>query len=100
MENKASAMSSDLITRAATPDERAVLRSFLAVRGADAPRGRDRHLAGPRYRPALTRIAERDGAITGCALIGHRRLRLGGALLEVGAIERFDAPTDAEGFAA
>src|SRR5262245_24518142 len=94
-------MYSNLILRAAqTADDLDRLRTFLAGRGADASRDLDRHLAGPRYRPALTRIAERDGALVGCALIGHRRLRLGAALLEVGAIQRIDAPGDAESLAA
>src|SRR5262245_31934759 len=91
---------SNMIVRAAeTPDDLDRLRIFLAGRGV-APDELERHLAGPRYRPALTRIAERDGAVAGCALIGHRRLRLGAALLEAGAIQRLDAPDGIAGFTA
>jgi predicted N-acetyltransferase YhbS len=92
-------MQSDLIVRAAaTPGDLARLRTIAAAQGA--ARAVERHLAGPRYHPALTRIAERDGAIAGYALIGHRRLRLGAALLEAGAIERIDMPGDPAGVAA
>ncbi len=84
---------------AETPDDLGRLRMFLAGRGAE-PYELDRHMAGPRYRPALTRIAERDGAIVGCALIGHRRLRLGAALLEAGAISGSMLPDDDAGFTA
>jgi len=69
-----------------TPDDLARLRAFVAARGATALSVLERHLARPRYRPALTRIAERAGQIAGYALIGHERLRLGAATLEVGRI--------------
>jgi hypothetical protein len=71
-----------------TPADLERLRSFLAPQGQPALRDLDRHLARPRYRSALTRIAERDGAIVGCALLAHRRLKLGAATLEIGAISR------------
>ncbi len=64
------------------------LRRYAAAQGLE--RTLERHLAQARYRPALTRIAEQDGALAGCALLGHRRLRLGAALFEVGAIEALD----------
>src|SRR5688500_14601481 len=92
-------MQSNPTARAAEmPDDLSRLRAFLAEQGA-APYVLDRHLAGPRYRPALTRIAERSGTIAGCALLGHRRLRLGAALLEAGEIQRLDA-LDADAFTA
>jgi hypothetical protein len=87
-------MRSDLVLRAATPDDLARLRSSAGGRGLE------RHLARPRYRAAFTRVAERGGALAGCALIGHRRLRLGAATLEVGAIERIEAPGDQDAFVA
>ena len=74
------------IFSAETPDDLARLRAFVAAHGATAVRTLERHLARPRYRPALTRITERAGQITGCALIGHERLRLGAATLEAGRI--------------
>jgi hypothetical protein len=80
-----------------TPADLARLRLFLAPQGAPALHDLDRHLARPRYRPALTRVAERGGAVVGCALLAHRRLHLGAATLEVGAIERIDAPDNGEG---
>jgi predicted N-acetyltransferase YhbS len=76
------------------------LRLFVAPQGQPAPRDFDRHLARPRYRPALTRIAERDGAIVGCALLAHRRLRLGAATLEIGEIARLDTQEGEPGFTA
>jgi Sterol carrier protein domain len=92
-------MHSDLTLRAtATADDLARLRASAAAQGVS--RTVEQHLAGPRYRPALTRIAERDGAIIGYALIGHRRLRLGAALLEVGAIQILGAHGDAVDFTA
>ncbi|MFL5803985.1 MAG: hypothetical protein ACJ8CR_19850 [Roseiflexaceae bacterium] len=87
-----------IVRAAATAGDLARLRAFAAAQGAS--RSVERHLAEPRYHPALTRIAERDGAITGYALISHQRLRRGAALLEAGVIERLDAPSDAESFAA
>jgi hypothetical protein len=83
-----------------TPADLERLRSFLAPQGQPAPRALDRHLARPRYRPALTRIAERDGAIMGCALLAHRRLKHGAATLEIGAITHLYTPDDGEDFAA
>src|SRR5687767_8581392 len=60
-------MQSNPTARAAEmPDDLSRLRAFLAERDA-APYVLDRHLGGPRYRPALTRIAERDGTTGGCA---------------------------------
>jgi hypothetical protein len=76
------------------------LRSFLAQQGQPAPRDLDRHLARPRYRPALTRIAERDGAIVGLALLAHRRLKQGAATLEIGTITHLYTPDDGEDFTA
>jgi predicted N-acetyltransferase YhbS/ribosomal protein S18 acetylase RimI-like enzyme len=93
-------MLSDLTLRATeTPDEFARLHQFIAAQGEEAARSLARHLARPRYRPALTRIAERADVVVGCALIAHRRLRLGAATLEIGEIERIDAPDDGDGFA-
>jgi hypothetical protein len=62
----------------------------------------ERHLAQPRYRPALTRIIDQDGTLAALALIGHRRLRLGAALFEVGAVEALHVrdPRDADLFEA
>lgn len=69
------------------PEELDRLRKFVAARGP-APAGvLSRHLARPRYRPSLTRVAERGGAIVGYALLGHARLRLGAATIETGQIE-------------
>jgi len=82
-------MSSDLTTRAATPDDRVRLRAFVAAERDDrALRALERHLARPRYRPQFTRIAEHADALVGYALIGHERQRLGAATLETGCIEQ------------
>jgi predicted N-acetyltransferase YhbS len=93
-------MTLDQTYRAAMADDIARLRAFLATHSEQASHKLDRHLASPRYRPALTRVAERGGAIVGCALLAHRRLRLGAATLEIGQIELIDAVEDEEGFAA
>lgn len=74
------------IASADTPNDLACLRAFVAENGAAAVSALDRHLARPRYRPAFTRIAKRAGQLTGYALLGHQRLRLGAATLEVGRI--------------
>jgi hypothetical protein len=47
----------------------------------------DRHLGRPRYRPALTRLAEQAGELVGYILLAHRRLRLSLATIETGTIE-------------
>src|SRR6266536_4499028 len=75
-----------LNSSAETPADLARLRALAPARGAVAPSVLERHLARPRYRPAFTRIAERAGQIAGYALIGHERLRLGVATLDVGRI--------------
>jgi hypothetical protein len=75
---------------AETPGDLDRLRAWVAARGAAGLVALERHLARPRYRPAFTRIAERDGQIVGYALLGHRRLRLGAATLEVGNIAAID----------
>jgi predicted N-acetyltransferase YhbS len=72
------------------PDDLARLRTFVDGRGDSAVNALERHMARPRYRPALTRIAERAGQIAGYALIGHERLRLGAATLEAGRIAALD----------
>src|SRR5215216_8003545 len=79
-----------LVSSATTPADLDRLRMFVAMRNAAALSILERHLARPRYRPALTRIAERDGQIAGYALIGHVRLRLGAATLEAGRIAALD----------
>jgi hypothetical protein len=94
-------MPAEITTRAADmPGDLDRLRVYATARGLEHTLRR--HLAQPRYRPALTRIAEQDGALCGCALIGHRRLRLGAALFEIGAIEALDVrdPRDADLFEA
>jgi len=79
-------MPSEIISRAADmPDDAERLRAYAAAQALE--QALERHLGQPRYRPALKRIAEQDGALAALALIGHRRLRLGAALFEVGAIE-------------
>jgi hypothetical protein len=83
-------MDSDLrIIGAVTPDDLERLRAFVAARGPAA--GLERHLAQPRYRPALTRIAERAGQVAGYALLGHERMQLGAATLEAGRVAALDA---------
>jgi predicted N-acetyltransferase YhbS len=87
-------MPNELSMRAATtPEDLARLREFIGTRGA-AVGLLDQHLAGPRYRPALTRLAERDGMLAGCALLSHRRLQLSVATIDTGAIDFFAAPDD------
>src|SRR5262245_45022079 len=82
-------MSNDLITRAATPYDRARLNAFIAAeRDERALHELERHLARPRYRPQFTQIAERADTLVGYALIGHERRRLGAATLETGCIEQ------------
>jgi hypothetical protein len=83
-----------------TPADLGRLRSLLAQQWQPAPLALERHLARPRYRPALTRIAERDGMIVGYALLAHRRLQLGAATLEIGEIARIDMRDDQAGFVA
>ena len=94
-------MPSETTLRAADlPGDRDHLRAYAAAQALEHTL--ERHLTQPRYRPALTRIAEQDGALAGYALIGHHRLRLGAALLEVGAIEGLHVrePADADLFEA
>jgi predicted N-acetyltransferase YhbS len=90
-------MTRDPTFHAATDDDMPQLRALLATRSEAAPRDLERHLTRPRYRRALTRVAERDGAIVGCALLAHRRLWLGAATLEIGEIARIDALDDDNG---
>jgi len=96
-------MSSTLrIISAGTPDDLARLRAFVTTRDAKALSELERHLARPRYRPTFTRIAERAGQVTGYALIGHERLRLGVAALDAGRIAALDigsTPDDPSVFA-
>jgi hypothetical protein len=92
-----------LISSADTPDDLAGLRAFTTARGAAAVSALERHLTRPRYRPAFTRIAERDGQLAGYALIGHQRLRMDAATLEAGriaAIELISAKHDPSEFTA
>jgi len=81
---------------AETPGDLDRLRGYATAQGLDL----ERHLAQPRYRPALTRVVEQAGTLAGCALLGHRRLRLGAALFEIGAIEVLHVrdPGDSEVF--
>src|SRR3954466_12748194 len=78
------------LSSAESPGDLARLRAWVAERGAAAVITLERHLARPRYRPAFTRIAERDGQLAGYALIGHQRLRLGMATVEAGHIAALD----------
>jgi hypothetical protein len=66
---------------AETPGDLDRLRGYATAQGLDL----ERHLAQPRYRPALTRVVEQAGTLAGCALLGHRRLR------DPGDSEVFDA---------
>ncbi|HEX5690339.1 MAG TPA: hypothetical protein VFX76_10080, partial [Roseiflexaceae bacterium] len=85
-------MASDLrMYEAATPEDLARLRVFIGTHDA-AKRLVDRHVSSPRYRPALTRLAERDGALVGAALLSHRRLHLDGATIDTGSIDHLVAP--------
>jgi hypothetical protein len=68
------------------------LRASASELGSQHLRALERHLAQPRYHSGLARVAERAGSLVGYALVAHRRLRLGAALLEVGAIEALHAP--------
>jgi hypothetical protein len=77
------------ISSAETSDDLANLRVWAASRGA-ASAALERHLARPRYRPALTRIVTRAGEIVGYVLMSHKRLRLGAATLETGRITALD----------
>src|SRR5689334_3053647 len=79
------------LSSAETLGDLARLRTWLAARGTTGLATLERHLARPRYRPAFTRIAERDGQIAGYALIGHQRLRLGAATLETGDMTAIDS---------
>ena len=79
-----------VISSADTPADHARLRAFVAAAGRADLSVLERHLARPRYRPAFTRIAERAGQISGYALIGHERLRLGAATLDAGRIAALD----------
>jgi hypothetical protein len=79
-----------IISGADTPGALAGLRAFVAARGQTAGPTLERHLAQPRYRPALTRVAMRAGEVVGYALIDHHRLRLGAATLESGRLKALD----------
>jgi Sterol carrier protein domain len=82
-------MSSNVTTRAATPDDHMRLRALVATeRDDDALRELERHRTRPRYRPAFTRIAAQADTVIGYALIGHERWRLGAATLEIGCVEQ------------
>ncbi|HEU5101064.1 MAG TPA: sterol carrier protein domain-containing protein [Roseiflexaceae bacterium] len=85
------------LSSADTADDLERLRVFVAAGGAAATAGLDKHLARPRYRPAFTRMAERAGQISGYALLGHERLRLGAATLECGRLAALDAGQDDPG---
>lgn len=63
------------------------LRDALVGLGEDALDQLDFHLARPRYRPQLTMLAEESGAIVGCALAAHTRVRLGAATLDAGHLD-------------
>jgi hypothetical protein len=79
-------MQDELIIRAAeSAEDLGRLRAYLA--GLGAAGALDRHTARPRYRLALTRIAERAGQVVGCGLLAHRRLGLGAATIEAGHVE-------------
>ena len=78
--------------RAATPADAAPLRAFAAAQGGAALAALERHRQQPRGRPALTRLALHSGAIAGYALLAHRRLRVGIATVEAGAIDALVAP--------
>ncbi|MBK9714615.1 MAG: sterol carrier protein domain-containing protein [Kouleothrix sp.] len=71
-----------------TPGALARLRALVSGQGGQATRALDLHLARPRYRPALTRVAALAGAVAGYALLAHRRLRLGAATIDAGLVER------------
>ena len=85
-------MSLALELRAATPADTEPLRVFAAAQGDAALAALERHWQQPRGRPALTRLALRGGAIVGYALLAHRRLRVGIATIESGAIDALVAP--------
>lgn len=80
-------MRHELHIRAATSDDAVALRVLVTSYSAAAQFALARHLAQPRYRPTLTRVAEQNGELLGAALIAHRRLRLGLATIDAGAIE-------------
>src|SRR5258705_13552227 len=79
-----------------TPADLARLRAFVTERGSAAVGRLERHLARPRYRPAFTRIADRDRYIAGYALIGHQRLQLGAGAFEAGRIAADGVTTAAQ----
>ncbi len=85
-------MSLALELRAATPANAEPLRAFAAAQGDAALAALERHWQQPRGRPALTRLALRGEAIAGYALLAHRRLRVGIATVEAGAIDALVAP--------
>lgn len=91
-------MAHERILRAATSDDAVALRVLLTSHSATAEFALARHLAQPRYRPALTRVVEQNGELLGAALISHRRLRLGLATIESVAIDALllgpDLPRD------
>lgn len=77
-------MSEKLELRAATaPGEWAAMQALLPD-----PAEATLHRSSPRYRPSLTRIALRGDAVVGCALLSHRRVRLGASVLDVGDVTR------------
>lgn len=86
----------ELEFRAAEPADHERLLAAAAARGGAASERLVAHLLRPRYRPALTRLAEQGGAVVGALLLGHQRLRLGAATLDAGAIEDYwlDLPGD------
>jgi hypothetical protein len=91
-------VNSDFIPRGAeTQRDLQHLRALVASVGQQAAAALERHLARPRYRPALTRILEHGGEQAGYALIGHRRLWLGAASVETGDLEAIYLAPDAQG---
>jgi hypothetical protein len=94
------AQARELRTReAATLDDLARLRAFVGTHTESAGI-LERHLAAPRYRPALTRLAERGGVLAACALLSHQRLQLGAATIDTGTIDLFAAPHEQADMAA
>ncbi|MFN8503194.1 sterol carrier protein domain-containing protein [Kouleothrix sp.] len=83
---------------AAMPGDAQRLRALAGALGMQP--ALDRHLRAPRYRPGLTRLAERAGALVGAALLSHRRLQLGAASLDAGALVWLPPPGGAEALAA
>ena len=67
----------------------AAAHAFIGAQATDGAAIIARHIGQPRYQPTFTQLARQNGRVVGAALLGHQRMRLGAATLDVGAASLF-----------